>query len=172
MGIVGVMTTTTPAQTPTRTVPDLAGLFNHVSHALHTRLAAALDEIGITPRSFCVLLHAMQAERTQVQLAELADLDKTTMVVTVDALEKAGLAERRPSSADRRARIISVTEAGADKVRAGVEIVDGVHRAVLEALPEGEREVFVGALERLVAGHLAAPVECDRPVRRPRESRK
>jgi MarR family transcriptional regulator for hemolysin len=35
-----------------------------------------------------------------------------THVVTVDELEKAGLAERRPSSRDRRARVISVTEAG------------------------------------------------------------
>jgi DNA-binding MarR family transcriptional regulator len=165
------MTATAPGA-PLRTVPDLAALLNHANRVLHTRLAAALDEIGVTPRTVCVLVHAMEAERTQAQLAELADLDKTTMVVTVDALEEAGLAERRPSSVDRRARIISVTEAGARRAQAGVEIVDAVHRSVLEALSEEEREVFVGALERLVAGPLAEPVECDRPVRRPRESRK
>ena len=39
-------------------------------------------------------------------------LDKTTMVVTVDELERAGLAERQASSTDRRARIIKVTPAG------------------------------------------------------------
>jgi len=49
----------------------------------------------------------MEAERTQIQIAELAYLDKTTMVVTVDALEKAGLAQRRQSSTDRRARIVA-----------------------------------------------------------------
>ncbi|SEG55986.1 DNA-binding transcriptional regulator, MarR family [Thermomonospora echinospora] len=162
----------TTSAAPVRTVPDLAALLNHAGHVLHTRLAAALDEIDVTPRAICVLIHAMEAERTQAELAELADLDKTTMVVTVDALEKAGLAERRTSSTDRRARIVSVTEAGARKARAGVEIVDAVHRGVLEALPEEEREVFVSALERLVAGHLAVPAESGRPVRRARTARK
>lgn len=155
-----------------RTMPDLSRLLSHASHVLQTHLAAALEEIGLTSRAVCVLLHAMEAERTQAQLAELAGLDKTTMVVTVDALEKEGLARRRPSSTDRRARIISVTEAGVRKARAGVEIVDAVHRSLLEALPQEEREVFVRALERLVSGHLATPAESGRPVRRARERRR
>src|SRR5258708_2656285 len=98
--------------TPTRTVADLSYLLSHTSRVLATQMTAAFAEIGITPRAFCVLFHAMEAERTQIQLAEISDLDKTTMVVLVDDLEKAGLAERRPSTTDRRARIISVTEAG------------------------------------------------------------
>ena len=64
--------------------------------------------------SHCVLIKALEGDCTQIQLAERCALDKTTMVVTVDELEKAGLAERRPSPTDRRARIIAVTDAGAD----------------------------------------------------------
>jgi DNA-binding MarR family transcriptional regulator len=94
------------------------------------------------------------------------------MVVTVDELEKAGLAERVPSPTDRRARIIRVTEAGRKAVAAGQEIVDHVHNDVLGALPEDERKAFTSALTRLVGGHLAEPVECERPVRRPRQARK
>src|ERR1039458_10299786 len=90
---------------PTRTVLDLSFLLNNASHVLETRMSAAMAEIGLTPRGYCVLFHALQAERTQIELAEISDLDKTTMVVTVDDLEKAGRSERRPSSADRRARI-------------------------------------------------------------------
>lgn len=111
-------------------------------------------------------------ERTQIQLAEIGDMDKTTMVVTVDALEKAGLAERRPSGTDRRARIIAVTEKGEQVAARSQEIVDGVHRAALGALPEDEREVLLRAMERLVNGHLATPVENPRPVRRARERTK
>jgi MarR family transcriptional regulator, transcriptional regulator for hemolysin len=125
--------------------------------------------IGITPRAYCVLFHAMQAERTQIQLAEIADLDKTTMVVTVDELERAGLAERRPSSTDRRARIIAVTEAGKRAVAEGTRIADGVHQAVLDALPAGEREPLVAALSQLADGHLSVPAECGRPARRARQ---
>jgi len=144
-------------------------MFNHAGHVLTTRLTAALAEIGLTPRMQCVLVHALGHERTQIQLAELADLDKTTMVVTVDELEKAGYAERRPSSTDRRARIIAVTPAGERIATAGQQIVDRVHGEVLDALPKGERDVFLTALTRLVDGQLSMPVACDRPVRRARQ---
>lgn len=156
---------------PTRTVADISGLLNHTSRVLATQMAAAFTELGITPRAFCVLYHALEAERTQIQLAELADLDKTTMVVTVDELEKAGLAERRPSTTDRRARIIQVTEAGRKAVAEGTVIVDRVHQGVLDALPAGQREIFTNALTGLAEGQLAAPTEAERPVRRARQTR-
>jgi DNA-binding MarR family transcriptional regulator len=155
---------------PERTVPDLTGLLLHAGYVLTTRLTAALAEIGITPREQCVLWRAMEAERTQIQLAELTDLDKTTMVVTVDRLERAGLAARQPSSTDRRARIIAVTDAGRRAVAEGAKIVDRVHGEVLLALPVAERQAFADALVRLSEGHLAAPVECDPPVRRARQT--
>jgi len=154
---------------PDRTEPDLSFLLDHASHVLRTRMSAALAEIGLTARMHCVLVHALQEERTQIQLAELGDMDKTTMVVTVDALEKAGLAERRPSSTDRRARIIAVTAQGARLAARSQEIVDGVHRDALAALPAKEREVLLRAMNRLVNGHLAVPVEQPQPVRRARQ---
>ena len=142
-----------------RTQPDISFLLNHAAHVLSTQMSAAFEESGITPRGFCVLNHAVDAERTQAQLAEMSDLDKTTMVVTTDELERCGYAERRPSSADRRARIIAVTPAGREMVEEGARIADRVHEAVLEALPEEEREVFLRALTRLVEGYLATPEE-------------
>jgi DNA-binding MarR family transcriptional regulator len=160
-----------PASAPARTVLDLSYLLTHTSHVLATQMSAAMAEIGLTPRGYCVLFHALEAQRTQIELAEIADLDKTTMVVTLDDLEKAGLAERQPSSADRRARIIAVTPAGQRAVAEGTKIADRVHRDVLEALPAAQREVFTGALTQLVEGHLATPVESARPVRRVRQSR-
>ncbi|MEV0583160.1 MarR family winged helix-turn-helix transcriptional regulator [Nonomuraea sp. NPDC050310] len=157
------------AMAPARTEPDLSYLLDHSSHVLRTKMAAALAEIGLTARMHCVLVHALEEERTQIQLAEIGDMDKTTMVVTVDALEKAGLAERRPSSTDRRARIIAVTPKGAEVAARSQEIVDGVHQAALSALPDDEREVFLRAMNRLVTGHLATPVEAPQGVRRARQ---
>lgn len=157
---------------PARTAPDLSFLLDHTSHVLRTRMAAALDEIGLTARMHCVLVHALGEERTQAQLAELGDMDKTTMVVTVDALEAAGLAERRPSSTDRRARIIAVTEEGARVARRSQKIVDGVHAEALASLSEGDRSVLLRALNGLVEGHLAVPAESPRPARRARQGAK
>ncbi|MFJ8858737.1 MarR family winged helix-turn-helix transcriptional regulator [Streptomyces sp. NPDC102451] len=160
------------ALTPARTAPDLSYLLDHTSHVLRTRMAAALAEIGLTARMHCVLVHALEEERTQIQLAEIGDMDKTTMVVTVDALESAGLAERRPSSHDRRARIIAVTEEGARVAARSQEIVDGVHRKTLGSLPEGDREVLLRALNQLATDHLATPSESPRPVRRARQGQR
>ncbi|WP_433515496.1 MarR family winged helix-turn-helix transcriptional regulator [Nonomuraea sp. CA-143628] len=157
------------AMAPSRTAPDLSYLLDHTGHILRTRMAAALAEIGLTARMHCVLVHALEEERTQIQLAELGDMDKTTMVVTVDALEKAGLAERRPSSTDRRARIIAVTEKGAEVAKQSQTIVDGVHRAALASLPEDEAEVLLRAMNRLVTGHLATAAEAPQGVRRARQ---
>ncbi|MEU0668977.1 MarR family winged helix-turn-helix transcriptional regulator [Streptomyces lavendulocolor] len=160
------------AMSPARTEPDLSFLLDHTSHVLRTRMSAALAEIGLTARMHCVLVHALEEERTQIQLAEIGDMDKTTMVVTVDALEKVGLAERRPSSTDRRARIIAVTEEGARVARRSQEIVDRVHQEALGSLDAGDREVFLRALGQLVGGHLATPMEGPRPARRARQREK
>lgn len=157
------------AMAPSRTEPDLSYLLDHTSHVLRTRMAAALAEIGLTARMHCVLVHALEEERTQAQLAELGDMDKTTMVVTVDALEEAGLAERRPSSQDRRARIIAVTEEGARIAERSQELVDQVHRDALGALPEPTRTTLLQALNQLTEGHLATPAESPRPARRARQ---
>jgi MarR family transcriptional regulator for hemolysin len=157
--------------TPPRTAPDLSFLLSHTSHVLTTRLTAALAEIGMTVRGHCVLMHALPGELTQIELAKLSDLDKTTMVVTLDELEAAGLAERRPAATDRRARIVVVTDEGRRVAAAGAQIVDRVHGEVLAALPAADRDVFFHALVQLATGYLATPAEGERPVRRPRQSR-
>lgn len=155
---------------PVRTVPDLSFLLAHTSHVLTTRMTTALAEIGLTPREFCVLTHAEAGDLTQIELAGLVDLDKTTMVVTVDELEASGLATRLPSPADRRARLVTLTDAGREVMEAGREIVDRVHGEVIESLPHARRAAFVDALAVLADGILASPVECKRPVRRARQS--
>ncbi|WP_242908972.1 MarR family winged helix-turn-helix transcriptional regulator [Actinomadura terrae] len=157
------------ALAPANTEPDLSFFLDHTTHVLKTQMTAALAEVGLTPRMHCVLVHALEEERTQIQLAEIGDMDKTTMVVTVDALEKAGLAERRPSSSDRRARIIAVTEEGERAAARGQQVVDRVHGAVLDALPEADRATFLRALRTLAEGHLSTPVENPQPVRRARQ---
>jgi DNA-binding MarR family transcriptional regulator len=151
-----------------RSVPDLAFLLAQAAHSLQTELTARLEHLGLTPRAQCVLMKALEGEQSQIRLAERCGLDKTTMVVTVDELEKAGLAERRPSPTDRRARIVAVTDAGKALAEEGDALVQGIYADVLGSLPEHERTVFASALMRLVNERLAHPPECVKPVRRPR----
>jgi MarR family transcriptional regulator, transcriptional regulator for hemolysin len=147
---------------------DLALLLSQASYVLTTELTLALATLGITPRLFCVLRAALGGDRTQSQLAAHCALDKTTMVFTLDELERAGLAERRPSSTDRRARIIAVTPAGRRMVDDGLRITGRVYDDVLSTLTAREREGFVRALERLAGegGRLSTPVPGAPAVRR------
>ncbi|HET6951274.1 MAG TPA: MarR family transcriptional regulator [Acidimicrobiales bacterium] len=147
---------------------DLMFMLSQAGHALMTEMTAGLAAVGITPRSHAVLKAALAGDQTQSQLADQCALDKTTMVVTVDALERAGLAERRPSSTDRRARIIAVTPAGAQAVREANAIVERIYEDVLAALPAPGQGVFVDTLRRLTAegGRLSTPVACEQVVRR------
>ena len=147
---------------------NLSWLLSQASHALTTEMTAALEGIGLLPRGHCVLATALTGERTQTELAHLVGLDKTTMVVTLDELERDGLAERRPSPSDRRVRVVAVTDAGRRKVAEADEVVARVQRDVLAALPEDRREALLEGLADLLGGSLATPAACARPVRRRR----
>jgi MarR family transcriptional regulator, transcriptional regulator for hemolysin len=129
---------------------DLSYLFDKASQALAARMADALVEVDMTPRDYCVLSKAAPGQLTQGELAECALLDKTTMVVTLDNLESAGLARRVPSPTDRRARIVETTEAGDALLDRSDGIIRGVYDDVLGVLPPEQREVFLDALVRLV----------------------
>jgi MarR family transcriptional regulator, transcriptional regulator for hemolysin len=145
---------------------NLSWLLTQAHFNLVSEIAVAFEPLGVSNRGYHVLATAMAGEYTQKELAEKIGLDKTTMVVTVDELERAGLAERIPSSADRRARVISVTKTGERKVRQGQEIVERIQNDVLTSLSSRDRKVFLEALGSLVKGRLSEPCECSPPLRR------
>src|SRR5437763_16814716 len=95
---------------------NLAWLLYRAHWALASELTAALEPLGVSARGYHVLRAALSGKHTQTELAEMVGLDKTTMVVTVDELERTGLAERHLSPDDRRARLIAVSTAGKRKV--------------------------------------------------------
>jgi len=158
--------TQSAAECPDCLAENLSWLLTQAHFNLVSEIAAAFEPLGVSNRGYHVLATAQTGEYTQKELAEKIGLDKTTMVVTVDELEKAGLAERRPSSVDRRARVISVTRAGERKVREGQKIVERIQNDVLESLPTRERKLFLEALGTLVKDRLAEPAECSPPLRR------
>jgi DNA-binding MarR family transcriptional regulator len=151
---------------PAPLTSDLCWLLSRASHALTTELTAALEKKGMSPRAHSVLATATTGEYTQSEVARAVGLDKTTMVVTLDELEAAGLAERRPSPGDRRVRVIGVTAAGRRKLREAETIMDRVRDDVLSSLSAADREVFLRALGSLACGRLSEPVVCERAVRR------
>jgi DNA-binding MarR family transcriptional regulator len=144
---------------------NLNWLLTQAHYALATELAVALEPLGLTPRGHAVLGAAQTGVHTQKQLADLVGLDKTTMVATLDELERAGLARRVPSESDRRAHVVRVTPEGRKKVTAANKIAKRVDATVLGALGEEVGDELVATLGRLVRERLAEPAAC-RGVRR------
>jgi len=145
---------------------NLAWLLYRAHWALASELTAALAPLGVSARSYHVLRAALSGKHTQTELAEMIGLDKTTMVVAVDELERAGLAERHPAPDDRRARIIAVTPAGKRKVAEADKVKERVQAEVLAELSPSEAAALLRALVKLVEGRLAERVECTPPLRR------
>ena len=145
---------------------NLAWLLYRAHWALASELAAALAPLGVSGRGYHVLRAALSGEHTQTELAEIVGLDKTTMVVAVDELEKAGLAERHLAPDDRRARIIAVTAAGKRKVAEADKVKERVQADVLGELSESEARALIDGLSTLVEGRLAEKADCTPPLRR------
>jgi DNA-binding MarR family transcriptional regulator len=146
-------------QCPECLLENLNWLLTQAHYALASELAAAFEPLGLTPRGHAVLGAAMSGSFTQKEIADLVGLDKTTMVVTLDELEHAGLARRLPSPTDRRARLIEVTAAGKRRVAQANRIADRVQQDVLASLGE-DGATLMGVLADLVQHRLAEPAAC------------
>jgi MarR family transcriptional regulator for hemolysin len=83
-----------------------------------------LQPFGLTEATWLPLIHLARAPEPmrQKDLAASLVLDGSSVVRLLDALETAGLIERRGETADRRAKTITVT-------RHGLSIIDQVEAA-------------------------------------------
>jgi DNA-binding MarR family transcriptional regulator len=102
------------------------------------------------PRGYQVLSSAVDgASTTQLALANRLGIDRTVMTYLLDDLEKAGVIERQPDPADRRARRIVATDAGLATLCELQRKLRHIEDRVLSALPDDERAQFRTLLRRV-----------------------
>ncbi|GAA3641802.1 MarR family transcriptional regulator [Lentzea roselyniae] len=140
---------------PARTTSELIVQLQLLSRDIDLMAAQRLEGTGTSLRAVSVLMCADESEKTQGEIADLACLDKSTMVHTVDALEKDGLATRKPSQKDRRARVVEVTDEGRELVASTEHALAVLYDEVLARLPEADRELFLRSLATLAGGRSA-----------------
>jgi MarR family transcriptional regulator for hemolysin len=141
-------------------VTEFAGqLFFRIWRATHTRTAEALDSIGLTPALFAVLnVVGAREGAIQQELGAALGIDRSTMVSLIDQLEAAGLAERRPSAADRRAREVAITPRGRRSLQRARKVIVRVEDEVLAGLTAGERHELLALLRRALQSAPAQPL--------------
>lgn len=112
-----------------------------------------VDEAGfdLTPVQFAAL-SAIEANPglDQATLAGLIAYDRTTIGGVVDRLVQKGLAERKASSTDRRARILSITSSGKQTLEGIGPAVDKAQRILLRGLSDDEAETLMRLLRKAV----------------------
>src|SRR3984885_13172133 len=111
----------------------------------------ALADLPGGPRGYQVLAAADGDEHgSQLALAQHLGVDRTVMTYLLDDLEAAGLIERRPDPADRRARRVVATPDGRTCLTRLDERLRAAEEQLLSGLDSGpDRQVFRTLLRRL-----------------------
>ncbi|HKG37315.1 MAG TPA: MarR family transcriptional regulator [Solirubrobacterales bacterium] len=150
------------AATPSKDtkVAEFAGqLFFRLWRASHTRVADALESIGLTPALFGVLnLLGARKGASQKELGSAMGIDPSTMVSLIDDLEREGLAKRRPHPTDRRAREVVITPKGRRLLERGRQLALEVEDEVLGGLSASERRELLKLLRRALDSAPAQPL--------------
>jgi DNA-binding MarR family transcriptional regulator len=136
---------------------DLGWALGVVFRSYAKAASAAFTDVPGGPRGYQVLAAAARSQPgSQQELASHLGVDRTVMTYLLDDLERAGLIERRPDPADRRARRIAATGRGAELLGDLDERLRTAEDGVLGGLgAEGDRKIFRELLARL-AGHVNA----------------
>jgi DNA-binding MarR family transcriptional regulator len=113
----------------------------------------AVEGVPGGPRGYQVLSAAGRGEPgSQLALANRLGVDRTVMTYLLDDLETAGLVERRPDPADRRARRVVLTEVGKARLCELERQLRTAEEHVLGPLEPAERETLRALLRRLATG--------------------
>jgi MarR family transcriptional regulator, lower aerobic nicotinate degradation pathway regulator len=87
---------------------------------------------------------------TMNELARLLGLDKSSVTGLVDRAERRGLVARVPSTADRRAVLVSLTDHGQSLASVGAARFDADISLLLEHLPPSDRDALSQLVSRLL----------------------
>ena len=111
----------------------------------------------LTPVQFAALSAVDAAPGIdQRSLARRIGFDTSTIGGVIDRLERRGLMQRQTSPADRRVRLLCVTESGEKLLRDVQPLMLRAQERILGPLTPSDREHFMRMLQQLVDGNAGA----------------
>lgn len=117
---------------------------------LARRFDRAFAPVGLTNGQFSLMmaLNAPQAP-TVGKLAEFLAMDRTTLTAALKSLERRGLVAVVADEKDKRARRLSLTQAGREALATAVPIWRETHAALQKELAQGDAEALRMSLGKL-----------------------
>lgn len=108
--------------------------------------------VELTPEQWGVLVRLWERDgRTQTDLSESTFRDRPTMSRMIDALEAAGLVERRATEGDARARLVFLTAAARELKPKLVPVARRIVEGMLREIPRRDLETTRRTLQRIFA---------------------
>jgi DNA-binding MarR family transcriptional regulator len=133
---------------------DLGALLSRATRRLVDAERPILAAHDLTMWAYVVLSHlARSPAPTQLALAQAIGYDKTRLIALLDGLEQDGLVVRERDPADRRARIVRLTDAGRRRRTAVQRDIHAMEDTLLADLAPAERARFAGVLARVADEH-------------------
>ena len=118
---------------------------------LYAREAGARE---LTKQQFTVLAALEHNEGvSQTALVEMTGIDRSTLAEMVRRMLEKELISRERTEEDARANAVAITAAGRKALRSARNAADRAEKALLDALPPGERARFVKSLVQIAAAH-------------------
>ena len=119
-----------------------------VHHRMLRSVNDQMSECGLSMARTKVLMRLREQGPTR-QSVLAADLGLAPHSITdiVDALERRGLAERRPDATDRRAKLVAITDAGESCLDVALFTRERLLRQIFGALGQQDRTTFLRLLD-------------------------
>ena len=92
---------------------------------------------------------APEGQRSLKELEQLLHVAQSTMAGIISRLEQKGFAEGLEDAADRRVKLVRITPAGAECVRAALHHRAEADEKILSGLTETERDIFYTLLKKV-----------------------
>lgn len=143
-------------QTPARLKRQLSRLLGMTSAQTSKYAAEALGPSG-AHRAHFVVLAALEefGPASQAAISDRTRIYRSDLVAVLNELADGGWIVRAPDPADKRRNVITITEAGRERLVQIERVLDEVNEHIMAPLSAEEREQLFALLGRINA-HLAA----------------
>ena len=150
-----------PGHTGEGVETDLGWGLSTVGRVFRQLAASSVADLPGGPRGYLVLTAVARSRPgSQLALAQQLGVDKTVMTYLLDELETAGLVERRPDPADRRARHVLITDRGTESLKDFGARLSTAEVKLLAPLGSDEARAFREMIERIARSAQVGPDVC------------
>ena len=133
--------------------PAVEGIVTRISKAsrqLDAEMRTSLAHVGLTKEEFKVLVQLHAGPQTHGALCRQLEVSTGAMTNRLDKLERAGLVSRSEDPNDRRGVMLTLTQSGAERLDAYIDLGAHRERQLLEGLSRSDKRQLNELLTKLV----------------------